>query len=226
MKFQIREWRKLLLVLFAVILMGFNLSFINRTGWGMDPCSSMNMGIAHTIGWTFGNWQAFFNCILLVIVLVSDRSLFGFGALFNMFLVGYSVDFFTWAENKLLPDVPWESIAVKLAVGLPALAFFIISSSIYMTCDMGTAPYDALVFLLHRKLSDNGTRKPGFRLVRTLWDFTAVLIGFVLGGKPGIVTVLMALFLGTTIDYTAKIMRKTGIVKTPEIKTEENIPER
>ncbi len=225
MKFDVRDWKRTLLVIVSVCLMGFNLSFMNRTGWGLDPCSCMNMGISGKLGWMFGNWQALFNSFLLVFVFIFSRKLIGIGTFANMFLVGYCVDFFTWLENKLIPNVPWDKLSVKIAVGMPALAFFIIVCSTYMACDMGTAPYDALSQMLHDKITGNGKRKISFKVTRTAWDLSATLIGFILGGKPGIITVLMSLFLGTVINWMNSVMIRIGLVKAPTTEVTENAAE-
>ncbi len=56
MKFWHVDKKRLAFVVLAVIVMGFCLSLLNRTGFGTDPCTCMNLGISKTIGWTLGTW--------------------------------------------------------------------------------------------------------------------------------------------------------------------------
>ena len=87
-------WFRLCAVVAAVIVMGFCLSWLLLVDLGTDPCTLMNVAIADTIGMSLGNWQALLNTVLLVIVVIFGGRNLGFGTLANMFLVGYSIDFF------------------------------------------------------------------------------------------------------------------------------------
>ena len=48
---------RLLIMLIAVIMMGFSLSLLVMTKFGTDPCSSMNYGISGLLHLSFGNYQ-------------------------------------------------------------------------------------------------------------------------------------------------------------------------
>ena len=88
--------RRLISVILAVIVMGFALSWLVLVNFGTDPCTSMNLAISGRLGMSLGNWQALLNCLLFIIVILWGREYIGFGTLANMFLVGYSIDFFSW----------------------------------------------------------------------------------------------------------------------------------
>ena len=94
--------KRLIMVTLAVITMGFALSFLVLVNMGIDPCTSMNLAISAKIGWSLGNWQAFFNIILFLAVIFLGCSNIGFGTIANMFLVGYSLDFFSWIWSIIL----------------------------------------------------------------------------------------------------------------------------
>ena len=87
---------RMVIVILATILMGFCLSWLLLIDLGTDPCTMMNQAISSKLGISIGNWQAGFNIVLLVIVIIFGERNLGVGTLANMFLVGYSIDFFTW----------------------------------------------------------------------------------------------------------------------------------
>ena len=204
--------RRILLVLFAVIGMGFSLSFLIRTNLGGDPYTCMNLAISDCLGLSFGHWQALLNVVLLVVVLLCDRTLFGIGTLANMFLVGYCVDLFTWAENFFLPETI-TSVAARGLIAIPALVVFIISAALYMSCELGTAPYDAVSFLLHKGITKARIfAKLPFRAVRIPYDFIACGICLLFGGSIGLVTIFISLFLGPMVDKTGEFLKKNGIL--------------
>ena len=143
--------RRLISVILAVIVMGFALSWLVLVNFGTDPCTSMNLAISGRLGMSLGNWQALLNCLLFIIVILWGREYIGFGTLANMFLVGYSIDFFSWVWSKVLPDGLFDSMAVRLGVLLPALAVFVVAACVYMVTELGTAFFAALVYT---KISD------------------------------------------------------------------------
>lgn len=196
-------WTRLMAVLLAVIVMGFALSWLLLVDLGTDPCTLMNISIAAKIGMSLGNWQALLNVILLVIVLIFGGRNLGFGTLANMFVVGYTIDFFSWLWSRILPEGLFESWVVKIIVLVLALAIFVLAVAVYMNMDMGTAPYDAIPLIISRKLP-----KISFRIIRMIFDFSVIGIGLLFGGKFGIVTVLMALTLGPVIAWVGKVMNE------------------
>ena len=185
---------RLLLVLFAVILMGFCLSWLVLCDMGTDPCTMMNLAISDKLGMAIGDWQALMNIVLLIFVIIFGGRNLGFGTLANMFLVGYSLQFFSWVWDKILPAGLFDSMAVRILVLIPALAIFVVSAAVYMDVKLGTAPYDAIAFIIAKWMP-----KVPFRLIRMAFDFTVIVIAFLFGGKIGIVTILMGFTLGPVI---------------------------
>ena len=193
----------LILVIAAVILMGFALSWLLLIDLGTDPCTLLNQTISTRLGISIGNWQALFNTVLLIFVIIFGGRNLGFGTLANMFLVGYSIDFFSWIWAKVLPADLFTSMGVRIAVLIPALILFILAASFYMDVDMGTAPYDAVSFIISTHLPN-----VSFRVIRIVYDFVVTAIAVLLGGKLGIVTVLMVITLGPVIEWLGNIMKQ------------------
>lgn len=191
--------RRILAVMIAVITMGFTLSLLVKVNMGTDPCTSLNLGVAKLLGMSLGNWQVLFNVILLVFVIFYDYTKIGIGTLANMILVGYSLDFFSWVWSEILPKDLFQSMSTRIAVLIPALLVFILAAAVYMAVDLGTAPYDALPFIISTL-----QHKISFRVVRICWDVTAATIGYLLGSTLGVITVIMAFALGPVITIVQK----------------------
>lgn len=189
-------WPRIVIALMAVLCMGITMSFLIQVNLGTDPCTLMNRAISGKLHMTLGNWQAILNVILLVIVLIFGARNFGFGSLFNMFLIGYTIDFCTWLWNKILPMEMFQLWSVRIAVLIPAIILFVLSAAVYMDVDMGTAPYDAIPYLISVRLPN-----VSFRTIRMCFDLTVALIGWAFGETPGVVTVLMIVMLGPVISW-------------------------
>lgn len=200
MKFRNVDKKTLVLVICAVIVMGFSLSFLQLCDFGADPFTCMNVAISDRLGWSFGNWQAVLNCLMFALVVLFAREQLGWGTLANMFLVGYSRDFFCWVNSCWMEQFGLEnlfdSMAVRVGVMIPALIVFVAAASVYMAAQLGTAPYDAIAFLLSKCM-----KKIPFRVIRISCDLIVCLIGVLFGAKLGVVTVLMAFMLGPVITW-------------------------
>lgn len=198
--------KRVLLTLVSVLCMGVMLSIINIIDWGMDSFSYMNISIANKIGWSMGNWQMLLNIIMFIPVVLWGRKYLGIGTILNMVLVGYTLDFCTWIWQKVNLAMYLTSMPVRIVVMLISVVIFVFVAAIYMSTELGTAPFDALPMMISERLT-----KVPFAVIRFLWDLTAVLIGFAITGKVGIVTILMVLFLGKTISFVrGKMARMMG----------------
>ena len=92
-------------------------------------------------------------------------SLLGVGTIANMVLCGYSVDFFGWVIDRLLPVSFFQSWPVRIGICIPALLLFILAAAVYLSLDVGVSPYDAIPMIIAQRQS-----RLSFRAVRTLWD--------------------------------------------------------
>lgn len=195
--------RRLVLVNIAVILMGFALSWLVLVDMGTDPYTCMNLAMAAKLHTTLGNWQALLNVVLFLIVFIFGKSNIGFGTVANMLLVGYSCDFFSWIWEKILPGQAFDSMGIRLMVLFPALILFIFAAAVYMDMELGTSPYDAISFIIADHL-----KKVPFRLVRIGYDTFFMILGIILGGRFGIVTLVMAFTLGPVISFVGEKIKK------------------
>ena len=196
MKFLNVNKKQLVLVVVSVIIMGFCLSFLNKVNFGTDPCTMFNLGMAAKLGLSLGNWQALFNSVLFIFVWKYSKEQIGWGTLANMFLVGYSYDFFTWLNGFWLPADFFDFMLNRVLMTIPILFLFIVAASVYIAVQLGTAPYDAMPYILHKKCG-----KISFRVWRIGWDLSMCLIGLLLGAKAGVVTIIMAFAFGPTISW-------------------------
>ncbi len=199
--------KKILICFIAVFGMGFFLSFLLMCKLGNDPCTFMNKSVSEKIGMSFGNYQLIVNIVMLCAVLIFNRKLIGFGTLFNMILIGYYADFFCWVWRKVIPASVFTTPLSRWIIFILSLIFFIISVAVYISVEMGVAPYDGIPLIITEKLKmDNSP--VGKAVIRILWDGSAIVIGMIAGKIPVIGVILMTLFLGPVISLVGKLLKK------------------
>lgn len=183
----------------GVAMMGVGLSILRDINLGTDACSCFAQGLACFLPFGFGTCLLLFNIVTLCFVLKFDIGMIGFGTLGNMLCLGYISDFFKWLWSVALPIGFFDSTVVRYVLLVPALVIFMIGAGAYMCSGLGAAPFDALPFII-----SNHVRKLPFKAVRILWDVSFMIMGTILGGNFGIVTVLCAFCLGPIISWVQK----------------------
>ena len=190
---------RMIMMLCGIMAQGLGLSLLRAVNLGTDPCSCLTQGVTNFVPLSFGTCQLLCHLVTFVFVLRYDLSMIGFGTIGNMCFLGYISDFFQWIWSLLLPAGFFEVVLNRYILLLPSLAVFLLGAAAYMCVGLGSSPYDALPFII----SGHVKRFP-FKIVRMLWDISFMAAGFVLGGDVGIVTILVAFFLGPIITGVQK----------------------
>ena len=185
--------KRLAALVLSILVMGFCVAVFKLIGVGTDPCSCMNLGISGRLGISFGTWQLTLNIVLLLIVLRFAKEKISLGPLVNMVFVGYIADFFMYLLGGFIPE-PGLSLAARALIFVPALVVLLLAASIYLTVDLGCAPYDALPMIIAAH-----TDRFSYRVIRMAWDLAALSIGFLLGATVGIATVITGFCIGPAI---------------------------
>ena len=198
-------FKRTVIVVIACSLMAFSMSWLTLTDLGTDTFTNLNQAIVGVTGWSFGNWQAFLNVILLLFVLIfGTGNNIGFGTLANMFLIGYEMDFFAVLWEKILPAGLFDTMGKRVLLMIPGLALFIFSCAVYMDIGLGTSPCDAISFIVR----DRWLKKVPFFLIRMGYDFSMIAIAFLFSRKIYPITVLMSLFMGSAVEFTGRLIKR------------------
>ncbi|MDE6942385.1 MAG: hypothetical protein K2P40_15800, partial [Lachnospiraceae bacterium] len=187
---------RMIMMLCGVTAQGMGLSLLRSINLGTDPCSCLTQGVTNFLQLSFGTCQLLCHLVTFLFVIRYDLGMIGFGTIGNMCFLGYISDFFRWVWALLLPAGFFEGVANRYILLIPSLAVFLLGAAAYMCAGLGSSPYDALPFII-----SGHVKKVSFKVVRMLWDIGFMAAGFLLGGYVGIVTILVAFFLGPIIAW-------------------------
>ena len=133
-------------------------------------------------------------CFLIVLILLLvDRSYVKIGTIVCMFCGGPIIDFFTRILQGL--EIGQAALPVKLAVLILGCGILAFGMSIVIRSEAGTGPNDLVAVVISEK---SGLR---FGAVRVATDVLFVLTGFLLGGKFGIGTIICAFLVGPVAEF-------------------------
>lgn len=190
---------RMIMMVSGVLAQGMGLSLLRSVNLGTDPCSCLTQGVTNFVPLSFGTCQLLCHLVTFLFVIRFDTGMIGFGTVGNMCFLGYISDFFKWVWTLALPAGFFEGTMNRYLLLVPSLAVFLLGAAAYMCAGLGSSPYDALPFII-----SGHVKKTSFKVVRMIWDISFMAAGFLLGGDVGIVTVLVAFFLGPIITWVQK----------------------
>lgn len=184
---------------------------------GSDPFNVLVQGLFRTLqnitGWNFlthGYTHIGVNLFIIVILLFVDRTYIKIGTVFCMAFGGPIIDFFTWILGGFInSENPFAVRLITLALGCVILAY---GMTVVIKSDAGTGPNDLVAISISDK-----AHFP-FGITRTVTDISFVVIGFLLGGKFGIGTIVCACLVGMVAERFLPINEKivNRIIKKEE----------
>lgn len=189
----------------VILLIGLTIAHLGVTLFlltelGADPFNVLVQGIFRIISGMTGakvlthGYTHIAICFLIILVLlIVDRSYIKIGTILCMVCGGPIIDFFTrllqfmFAQERTL----WFKLPV-LALGCVILAF---GMTIVIKSDAGTGPNDLVALVISEK-----THKK-FGIVRIIVDVSFVVVGFLLGGSFGVGTIVCACLVGPVAGF-------------------------
>ena len=185
---------RVVLLLVGLWIAHLGVTLFLQTNLGSDPFNVFVQGLFRAIPWpdwagmTHGRVHLLVSLLIMVVLLVADRSYVGIGTVLCMALGGPIIDVYTlWLSPFLNETLPLAVRVPMLAVGCVILAF---GMTIVIRSQAGTGPNDLVAVVLSDK-----SGKP-FGPVRIGVDLTFALVGFALGGVVGVGTIICAFLVG------------------------------
>lgn len=196
--------KRILLLLSGLIIAHLGVTLFLQADLGSDPFNVFVQGLYRRVGAllpvTHGWVHMGISFLIILALLVIDRSYIRIGTLLCMVLGGPIIDGFTLLlGNVIHAQSPMLWRVLCLALGCAILAF---GMTIVIKSEAGTGPNDLVAVVI----SDKTKKK--FGIVRILVDVCFAVIGFLLGGTIGAGTLICAFLVGPTAQFFLPISEK------------------
>lgn len=203
---------RVLWVVAGVALIGAGSGLLRAIDVGVDPYTAANIGISHLLGMELGTYQLISNAVLFLPMLIWGRRYIGVGSIINMVCAGYAVQAFSVLLTPLIPPAPHPALVVVLF--FVGICVFALGASLYMTAELGTAPYDGIAPMVV-----DATHAP-YRLIRVAQDVLFLVLAVVFHGAIGVGTIVTAYFAGPLIEFftarvSSRVMASALASRTP-----------
>ena len=188
---------KNMLVAFAALFVnGFGVYLTIHASIGAAPWDVFNLGLSKTFGILYGNASIAVSATILLIDIIM-REPIGIAMFIDALTVGKAVDFFEWLDVIPLPKNVADSVFM-IILGLFILGY---TQYFYMHACLGCGPRDTLLVGLKKRLS-----KVPIGVVSIGLLSLATFIGWLLGGKVGVGTLVCAFGAGPVMQLAFRTM--------------------
>ena len=192
----------LALAIIGIFFIGTGVAFNAAAALGNDPIGIMYDGIRNVAKLSpeqLGIASNIVNISLAVLVLFLNRHYINIGTLIYIIPYGTIVDvgrkiYYIMFKIQTLP-------MQIIGAGLGCILLYL-GVAMYIVADIGLDPFTGIVMVLRDKF------KKEYRLVKICFDIICIFVGFILGGKLGVITILTAATAGPVIQLFADYIRK------------------
>ncbi|MGL4737562.1 MAG: YczE/YyaS/YitT family protein [Cellulosilyticaceae bacterium] len=185
--------KKMLLMFIGIVLIGIGIAIFVKSGLGSEPFTVMTLAMSEKLGMSLTLFQGGFNVVILIAVLLVDKSKVYIGTLANMFLIAPIIELCTPVLEQIMPGQ--QGLIVNLILMAVGCLIIAVGVGAYLGADVGLAPYDIIGVVISEK-----TKVP-YKWVRMATDAICVTVGLMVGGIVGLSTVCAVLLLGPLAGY-------------------------
>ena len=190
---------RLILLFVGLVIAHLGVTLFLLADLGADPFNVMIQGLrllvmkAGRLSPTHGTVHMCVCFLIILILLLVDRSYVKLGTVVCMFCGGPIIDFFNWLLGGL--GIGTAALPVKIAVLVLGCCILAFGMSVVIRSEAGTGPNDLVAVVISDK------SRIRFGAVRVATDVVFVLTGFLLGGKFGIGTIICAFLVGPVAEF-------------------------
>lgn len=193
--------KSILAALLGVLFVGVGVAFNNCAGLGNDPIGMLYDGIRVAGNMNpeqLGLASNVVNISLVIVLFFVGRHYINIGTLIYFLPYGFFVN----VGTELYGIIHFsEGIISQILFSASGCFMLCLGVAIYITVDIGVDPFTGIVL----RICDAMNKE--YRVVKVVFDILMIVIGVLLGGKIGVVTVITAFVVGPTIQFLSKRMK-------------------
>jgi uncharacterized membrane protein YczE len=190
--------KKFIRLIFGLYIYALGLVLCIYANIGLAPWDAFAIGISKVTGISYGNVSILIGITIVIALFFLLKEKIGFGTILNAILIGFFSDLII--DSKIIPYMQNFFTGVLMLVTGQILAC--IASYLYIGVGLGAGPRDSLMIGLGKKFSNIP-----IGIVRGSIEATVLFIGWILGAKVGLGTVIYVFSIGFLLQTTFKLLK-------------------
>jgi uncharacterized membrane protein YczE len=199
---KIKNKSKIIYGLIGIFLVGIGVSFNASTMLGNDPIGIVYDGVRNTANLSSGQLGKASNVVnygLIIVLYFIGKQYVNIGTFIYILPYGFFVGIGTKLYSLFTVS---DTFLFRSLAGLIGCLALYTGIAVFIAMDIGLDPFTGLVMVIRDKI------KLDYKKTKILFDIFMVLIGIILGGKLGIITLATAFTAGPVIQLISNRIRK------------------
>lgn len=183
--------------MFGLFCYALGLCLCIQANIGLAPWEAFHIGLTNVIPFSFGLATIVTGLVIIVVTFILGEKI-GFGTILNILFIGIFADIINATNIIPLMSNFWLGL-IMLIIGMFTIA---LASFFYIGSGLGCGPRDSLMVALVKRFPNTPVG-----VIRSIIEGSVLIIGWLLGGKVGVGTVISVFGLGIAIEYTFKSLK-------------------
>lgn len=188
---------RLLKSTFGFAIYSIGLLFSIRANIGLAPWDAFSIGISNLTGISYGNASIYTGIVILIIVVIFLKEKIGVATILNTFLIGFFVDILQ--SMNIVPYMTNFFLGILMLLAGQVIVCF--ATYFYISPGLGCGPRDTFMVALGKKLPN-----VPIGAIRGSIEGTVLVIGWLLGAKVGLGTVIAVFGISFIMQYTFRLL--------------------
>lgn len=192
--------KKVLVTLAGILLIGTAVAFNAGANLGNDPVGIFYDGIRCVLSLEpsqLGTASNVVNILLILLLLVIGRHYVNIGTVIYIIPYGFCVSIGSFLYSLIFTS---EALMVRILASVIGCTILCLGVAVFIVADIGLDPMTGVTMVIKDKLGWD------YKKAKWLFDGTLTVIGFLCGGKFGVITIITILVCGPVIQWmTGKV---------------------
>ena len=190
--------KKTLKLILGLFLYALGLILCIRADIGLAPWDAFTIGVSKVTGISYGNVSIITGIAILVVLVLLFKEKIGFATILNTILIGVFADLIV--SLNIIPYMTnFFTGLLMLVTGQIVICY---ATYLYISVGLCSGPRDTLMVALGKKFPN-----VPIGIVRGFIEGNVLLIGWLLGAKVGIGTVIYVFGIGFVLQTTFKLLK-------------------
>lgn len=197
-----KYYKKFLFAVIGIFFVGLGVAFNAGTLFGNDPIAILYDGLRSLLRMAPEELGLISNAInvgMIVILFFVGKKYIHIGTLIYILPFGFFVSIGTNIYNVVINQSSIVQRIIGAVIGCSATYFGV---ALFILADIGLDPFTGVVMVIKDKIGWS------FRKTKICFDIVMVLIGYLCGGKVGVITLITVATAGPVIQIFTDIMKK------------------
>lgn len=190
--------KKLIRLVFGLFIYALGLVLCIHADIGLAPWDAFGIGISKVTGISYGNVSIITGIIILIALVLIFKDKIGFATILNTILIGVFADLII--DSGIIPYM--QNFFTGVIMLITGQIIICIASYLYIGVGLGASPRDSLMVALGKKFP-----KLPIGAVRGTIEAAVLLIGWFLGAKVGLGTVIYVFSISFVLETTFKLLK-------------------